>query len=246
MEGWDVASLAVMYTREQVGKMIDHTVLRPGATRDDILRACGEASERHFASVCVFPCWVGAASKALANSDVKICTVISFPFGADTATAKVYAIRNAIANGANELDMVMNLPRFKSGEYDAVKREIAEVVDAISSSSGLNDSRRVLLKIIIETGMLSDGEKEIASQIVRDGGADFVKTSTGTGSGGATCEDIRLIRRAIGPSTMGVKASGGIKTVEQAVSLLNAGANRIGTSAGVSIFDSYDPALGLA
>ncbi len=235
-----------MYSREQLAKMIDHTVLRPLATRDDIMRACDEAAQRHFASVCIFPCWVGTAAKALANSDVKVCTVISFPFGADTRTSKVHSIRNSIANGATEIDMVMNLSKFKSEEYEAVRQEIVDGVDAINATSGLHDSRRVLLKVIIETGVLNDAEKEIASRLVRDGGADFVKTSTGTGAGGATSDDIRLIRRALGPSTMGVKASGGIKTIEQAITLLNAGANRIGTSSGPAIYDSYDPAAGLA
>ncbi|MDR3707219.1 MAG: deoxyribose-phosphate aldolase [Capsulimonadaceae bacterium] len=235
-----------MYSREQFAKMIDHTILRPLATRDDILRACDEAAQRHFASVCIFPCWVGTAARALQESDVKVCTVISFPFGADTRSAKVFAIRNAIANGAKEVDMVMNLSKFKSGDFDGVSRDISESVDAITSTAGLHDSRRVLLKVIIETGVLSDSEKEVASRIVRDAGADFIKTSTGTGCGGAVADDIRLIRRAIGPTTMGVKASGGIKTVEQAVTLLNAGANRIGTSAGVTIFDSYDANAGLA
>lgn len=235
-----------MYSREQFAKMIDHTVLRPLATREDILRACDEAAQRHFASVCIFPCWVGTASRALDGSDVKVCTVISFPFGADTRSAKVFAIRNAIANGAKEVDMVMNLSKFKTGDYDGVSRDVSDAVEAINATSGLHDSRRVLLKVIIETGVLSEHEKEIASKIVRDCGADFIKTSTGTGSGGALADDIRLIRRAIGPSTMGIKASGGIKTVEQAVTLLNAGANRIGTSAGVSIFDAYDVDAGLA
>ena len=172
--------------------------------------------------------------------------MISFPFGADTRTAKVFAIRNAVANGAKEVDMVMNLSKFKSGDYDYVTKDMTDAVEAINATSGLHDSRRVLLKVIIELGVLTDPEKEIAARIVRDSGADFIKTSTGTGSGGAIPEDIRLIRRAIGPSTMGIKASGGIKTVEQAITLLNAGANRIGTSAGVSIFDSYVPEAGLA
>ena len=226
--------------------MIDHTILRPLATRDDVLRACEEAGQRHFASVCIFPCWVSTASRALDGSDVKVCTVISFPFGADTRSAKVYAIRNSIANGAKEIDMTMNLSRFKSGDYDGVARDISDAVEAINVISGLHDSRRVLLKVIIETGVLSDQEKEAAARIVRDAGADFIKTSTGTGPAGAAVDDIRLIRRSIGFSTVGIKASGGIKTVEQAVMLLNAGANRIGTSAGASIFDAYDTDAGLA
>jgi len=230
-----------MYTREQFGKMIDHTLLRPMAVRDDVLRLCSEAAERHFAAVCLFPCWVGTANRALADSDVKVCTVISFPFGADTRATKSFSIRNAIANGAREIDAVMNITKFKSGDFEGVKRDLDEMVDAINSSSGLGDSRRVLLKIIIETGMLTSPEKELASRMVRDAGADFIKTSTGMGSAGATAEDVRLIRRAIGPGVLGIKASGGIKTVEQALTLLNAGANRIGTSSGAALYDEYDP-----
>ncbi len=224
--------------------MIDHTLLRPNATRDDVMRVVEEAATRHFASVCLFPCWVGTASRALANTDVKVCSVISFPFGADSRAAKNFAIRNAIANGAKEIDAVMNISRFKSGDNEGTTRDMAEMVDAVrSAGSGgfTGESRRVLLKIIIETCYLSDAEKEAASRLVRDAGADFVKTSTGTGPSGATSEDIRLIRRAIGPSVVGIKASGGIRTVEQAVNLLDAGANRIGTSSGAAIYDSYKP-----
>jgi deoxyribose-phosphate aldolase len=170
-----------------------------------------------------------------------VCTVVSFPFGCDTRAAKCFGIRNAIANGAREVDAVMNLTKFKSGDYDGVKRDLHEMADAVNATSGFGDSRRVLLKIIIETGMLTQSEKEIASRLVRDCGADFIKTSTGMGPTGATAEDIRLIRRAIGPGVLGIKASGGIKTVEQALALLNAGANRIGTSAGAALYDEYNP-----
>jgi deoxyribose-phosphate aldolase len=230
-----------MYTKEQFAKTIDHTLLRPQATRDDILKLCDEAIERHFASVCIFPCWVGTASHAMHDADVKVCTVISFPFGADTRLGKAYAIKNAIANGAKEVDVVMNISRFKSGDLTGTARDIRESVDAAAIGAGIGSSMRVLLKVIIEAGLLSPSEIEAASKIARDSGADFVKTSTGVLAGGATVEHIRLIRRAVGPGVMGVKASGGIKTVEQAINLLNAGANRIGTSAGVSIFDSYNP-----
>jgi len=233
-----------VYTREQFAKMIDHTLLRPNATRDDLMRLTEEAVERHFASVCVFPCWVGTAARALADTDVKVCSVISFPFGADSRASKNFAIRNAIANGAKEIDAVMNISRFKSGDYEGTARDLAELVDAVRSagSGGLaGDSRRVLLKIIIETCYLTDPEKETASRMVRDCGADFVKTSTGTGPSGATAEDIRLIRRAIGPSVVGIKASGGIRTAAQALNLLDAGANRIGTSSGAAIYDAYNP-----
>ncbi len=212
-----------MYTKEQFGKTIDNTLLRPTSTRDEVLRLCEESAKRHFASVCILPCWVGAAARALAGSDVKVCTVVGFPFGATTRLSKVYETKNAIANGAQEIDAVMNLARFKSGDFDAVLEDLRGLVEATRPPSLAEDSRRVLLKVIIETCYLSDEEKDIASQLVRDAGADFVKTSTGTAGGGATTEDIRRIRRAVGPSSIGIKASGGIKTVETALQMLDAG-----------------------
>ncbi len=234
-----------MYSREQFAKMIDNTLLRPNATKDDIARLADESISRHMAAICIFPCWVGTAVRAVQGTDVKVCTVISFPFGADTRSAKNYAVRNAIANGAQEVDVVINISKLKSGDYDGVKQDLQEVMDGVRSASGgglrSEDSRKVLSKVIIETCYLTDEEKEIASKIGRDCGADFIKTSTGTGPSGATVEDIRLIRRAIGPGVLGIKASGGIRTVEQAIMLLNAGANRIGTSNGAAIFDAYTP-----
>ncbi len=231
-----------MYTKQQFAKMIDNTLLRPDSVKDDVLILCEESAKRHFASVCILPCWVGTASRSLNGSDVKVCTVIGFPFGATTRLTKVFEIKNAVANGAKEIDAVMNISKFKSGDHEAVAQDIREMVEATRSASGLGDeSRRVLLKIIIETCYLTDAEKEIASRIVRDAGADFVKTSTGTGPGGATTEDIRAIRRAVGPGTVGIKASGGIKTVQAALTMLDAGANRIGTSQGISFYDSYNP-----
>jgi deoxyribose-phosphate aldolase len=231
-----------MYSKQQFAKMIDNTLLRPDSTKDDVLILCEESAKRHFASVCIFPCWVGTASRALTGSDVKVCTVIGFPFGATTRLTKVFEIKNAVANGAKEIDAVMNISKFKSGDHEAVAQDIREMVEATRTAAGIGeDSRRVLLKIIIETCYLTEAEKEIASRIVRDAGADFVKTSTGTGSGGATAEDIRHIRRSIGPSTIGIKASGGIKTIQTALMMLDAGANRIGTSSGVALYDSYNP-----
>ena len=230
-----------MYTKEQFGKTIDNTLLRPTSTRDEILRLCDESAKRHLASVCILPCWVGAAARALAGSDVKVCTVVGFPFGATTRLSKVYETKNAIANGAQEIDAVMNLARFKSGEFDAVLEDLRGLVEATGGPSRREDSHSVLLKVIIETCYLSDEEKDVASLLVRDSGADFVKTSTGTAGGGATAEDIRRIRRAVGPSALGIKASGGIKTIETALQMLDAGANRIGTSSGVALYDAYRP-----
>ncbi len=230
-----------MYTKEQFAKTIDNTLLRPTATREETLRLCDESAKRHFASVCVLPCWVGAAAKALEGSDVKVCTVVGFPFGATTRLSKVYETKNAIANGAHEVDAVLNLARFKSGEFDAVMEDLRGLVAATQSSSLTDDSRRVLLKVIIETCFLSDDEIDVASRMVRDSGADFVKTSTGTAGGGATAEHIRRIRRAVGSCAVGIKASGGIKTVEIALQMLDAGANRIGTSSGSALYDAYEP-----
>ena len=228
-----------MYTREQFAKTIDNTLLRPTSTRDEVLRLCEESARRHFASVCVLPCWVGAAAHALAGSDVKVCTVVGFPFGAATKMSKAYETRNAIANGAQEIDAVLNLARFKSGELEAVGEDLRGLTEACRAPG--RGEEGVLLKVIIETCYLTDDEKDTASRLVRDAGADFVKTSTGTAGGGATPEDIRRIRRAVGTSPIGIKASGGIKTVETALQMLDAGANRIGTSSGGALYDAYDP-----
>jgi deoxyribose-phosphate aldolase len=187
---------------------------------------------------------VATCARLLNGSDVKVAAVVSFPFGADTRSTKTYAIKNAVANGAREIDVVMNLSRFKSGDYDGTARDMSDMVDAVRGAGGARapgDGHRVLLKIIIETCYLTDPEKTIAARLVRDAGADFVKTSTGTGPAGATAEDIRLIRRSVGPGVLGIKAAGGIRTMEHALLLLDAGANRIGTSNGVSLYESYCP-----
>ena len=198
-----------------------------------MLRLCEESAARHFASVCILPCWVGAAAHALSGTDVKVCTVAAFPLGASTKLSKVYEAKNAVANGAQEIDVVMNLGRFKSGDYAAVREDLRGVADAVRGAA--------LLKVIIETCYLSAEEIDIASKIVEDAGADFVKTSTGTAGGGATADNIRRIRRAVGASPIGIKASGGIKTVETALQMLDAGANRIGTSSGAALYDAYLP-----
>ncbi len=230
-----------MYTKEQFAKTIDNTLLRPTSTRDEMLRLCEESARRHFASVCILPCWVGAAARVLDGSDVKVCTVVAFPFGTATRLSKVYETKNAIANGAQEVDAVLNLSRFKSGDFDAVMEDLRGVVDACRAHGWADGAGGVLLKVIIETCYLSDEEIDLASRMVRDSGADFVKTSTGTAGGGATAEHIRRIRRAVGASPIGIKASGGIKTVETALEMLDAGANRLGTSSGIALFDAYRP-----
>jgi len=234
-----------MYTKEQFAKMLDYTLLRPQATRQDVIRYCEEAKRLHFATVCVFPYWIPLVSKQLAGSDVKTCTVVGYPFGANTLPTKLFEARNAITNGATELDVVMNISALKSGDVLAVEREITDLVGSMQMQGMTADAKRTLIKIIIETGYLTEQEKITACEIARDAGADFIKTSTGTAPSGATVDDIRLIRNVVG-SAMGVKAAGGIRTVDQAVEMLNAGANRIGTSSAVQIAELYDPEAYLA
>ncbi len=229
-----------MYTNEQFAKMMDATNLKPTATQDDIDRLCEEAVDYHFASVCVFPHWVPVVKKALSGSDVKTCTVIGFPFGANTTAAKIYESKNAIAGGAKELDIVINISALKSGDTDFVKNEITELVETANISGMTSDTKGPITKFIIECFYLTDDEKKLVTDMICEAGGDFVKTSTGYAPGGATVEDIRLIRGVCGPN-IGVKAAGGIRNAEQAVEMLNAGANRIGTSGAGAICDMYDP-----
>jgi len=234
-----------MYSKEQFAKMLDYTLLRPQATRQDVVRYCEEAKKHHFASVCVFPFWVPLVARQLAGSDVKTCTVIGYPFGANGRTVKLFEARYAITNGASELDIVMNISALKSGEMGIVERELSEILGSAHMQGMTADAKRTLIKIIIETAYLTDREKILASEIIRDSGADFIQTSTGTAPTGATVEDIRLIRNTVGPG-VGVKAAGGIRDVEQALAMLNAGANRIGASNAVGIAEVYDPEIFLA
>ncbi|MFD2369727.1 deoxyribose-phosphate aldolase [Brevibacillus sp. GCM10020057] len=208
-----------------INKYIDHTLLKPEATADMIDKLCAEAKEHDFASVCVNPYWVKRSAQLLAGTDVKVCTVIGFPLGANTPEVKAAETRDAIANGATEVDMVLNIGALKSGDLETVKRDVAAVKEAAGS---------VLLKVILETGLLTDEEKEIACKLCVEAGADYVKTSTGFGPGGATVEDIALMRKTVGPD-IGVKASGGVRDAEAAAAMISAGATRIGTSSGVSI-----------
>ena len=218
----------------EFAKTVDHTLLKPDATEEDIRRLCREAATHHFATVCVPPCYVRLAAKELRGTDVKVATVVSFPFGADKTTVKAAAVREAIISGAFELDVVMNISKFLSGEFAYVAEELASLngeVSAVAMNNGLNDA---VLKIIIETAYLSAKMKRLAVQVVAASGADFVKTSTGFGPGGATTEDIALLREEA-PERLAVKASGGIRTLEDALALLNAGASRIGVSNSVAI-----------
>ena len=210
----------------EVASLIDHTLLKPDATRDQVDKLCDEAARHAFKSVCVNPTWVGHAARRLTGTGVEICTVIGFPLGATMPDAKAHEARRAQDDGATELDMVLNVGRLKSGDDAAVRDDIAAVVGAARPG--------VLVKVILETCLLTDEEKVRACRLSREAGAHFVKTSTGFSSGGATAHDIALMRRTVG-SGLGVKASGGVRTRDDVMEMVKAGATRIGASAGVAI-----------
>lgn len=211
----------------EVARYIDHTLLKPEANRDEILKVCEEGVRFGFASVCINPIWVRDAACALRGSGVKVCTVIGFPLGANEPDTKAYEARRAIFDGASELDMVINIGALKSGDHDLVSRDIRGVVQ-VAHEVGY------ICKVIIETALLTDDEKVSACLIAKEAGADFVKTSTGFSKGGATAADVALMRRAVG-GQMGVKASGGVRDLKQAQEMIHAGATRIGASVGVKI-----------
>jgi deoxyribose-phosphate aldolase len=210
-----------------VAGMIDHTLLKPDATRGDIETLCREAAEYKFASVCVNPTWVSTCARLLAGTSVKVCTVIGFPLGATTADTKHFEARRAIFDGARELDMVINVGALKSGDLQIVERDIEAVTRPCREVGAVS-------KVIIETALLTDDEKVTACTLSKAAGADFVKTSTGFASGGATAGDVALMRRVVG-AEMGVKASGGVRDLEGLKAMVAAGATRIGASAGVRI-----------
>ncbi|WP_244527481.1 deoxyribose-phosphate aldolase [Lihuaxuella thermophila] len=210
---------------KQIAAMIDHTLLKPEATREQIAVLCEEAKRHGFASVCVNPYWVKEAAAHLAGTDVKVCTVVGFPLGATTKEVKVFETRDAIQNGATEIDMVMNIGALKSGDLQTVQEDIQAVVEA---AQGLT------VKVILETGLLTDEEIVQACEQAKRAGARFVKTSTGFGRGGATVEAVELMRKTVGPE-LGVKASGGIRDLKTAQQMIEAGADRIGASASVAI-----------
>lgn len=209
-----------------IASMIDHTLLKPESTKDQVEVLCQEAKEFTFASVCVNPTWVQYSSELLKGTEVKVCTVIGFPLGASTPETKAFETKDAIEKGATEVDMVINIGALKSGDFELVKRDIEAVVAA---SKG-----KALCKVIIETCLLTEEEKVKACQLSVEAGADFVKTSTGFSTGGATVEDIALMRKTVGPD-IGVKASGGVRSVEDAQAMIEAGATRLGASSGVKI-----------
>ncbi|MFQ5797790.1 MAG: deoxyribose-phosphate aldolase [Bacteroidota bacterium] len=213
--------------KTDLAKLIDHTLLKPETTKQQIEQLCAEAKKYGFASVCVNPCYVSLCARLLKDTRVKVCTVIGFPLGATTTAAKVLEAEDAIRDGAQELDMVINVGMLKSGEHEYVEDDIFSVVSTARRSG-------VLTKVILETVLLTDVEKVKACLLVKRAGADFVKTSTGFSKGGATVGDVILMRRVVG-SAMGVKAAGGVRSREEALTMVASGADRIGASASVKI-----------
>ena len=219
----------------EIAALIDHTLLKPQATAADIRRLCQEARRYGFAAVCVNPYWVALAAEELAGSPVRVASVAGFPLGANSTAVKVAESEAAIAAGAHEIDMVLNIGELCAGSLDAVRTDIAAVVAAAHA-------RGALVKVILETALLNDQQKTAACELSKLAGADFVKTSTGFSTHGATVHDVALMRRVVGPA-MGVKASGGIRTLEDLEAMRTAGATRIGTSSGVQIVEAVQPAL---
>jgi len=221
------STLGVIPGNMDLAKTIDHTLLKPDATQDQIAQLCFEARKYGFASVCVNPTWVELCAKLLQGSPVKVCSVIGFPLGATMPEVKAFETQEALDHGATEIDMVINIGALKARDLDLVAKDIRGVVQTAHACGAL-------VKVIIEAVLLTDEEKTIASLLAKEAGADFVKTSTGFASGGATVHDVELMRKAVGPE-MGVKAAGGVRTYEDAEKMIRAGATRIGASAGVKI-----------
>nr|WP_296154833.1 deoxyribose-phosphate aldolase [uncultured Peptoniphilus sp.] len=204
----------------KLNKTIDHTILQADATKDLVIKTIDEAEKFDTASICLEPCWVELAAERLKESDVKVCTVIGFPLGATTSATKAFEAKEAVENGADEVDMVLNIGALKSGDEVMVLKDMKAVREAVPSA---------VVKVILETCLLTDEEKKAACRLAKEAGLDFVKTSTGFSTGGATVEDVKLMSEAVG-ETMGVKASGGIRTKEAAEAMIEAGATRIGAS----------------
>jgi deoxyribose-phosphate aldolase len=212
---------------ENIASMIDHTLLRPEATEAQVVQLCDEAKKYRFASVCVNPTYVKLCAQRLSGSLVRVCTVVGFPLGASLSEVKAYETQQALKHGATEIDMVINVGALKSQRHELVRHDISSVV-RVAHEAG------ALVKVIIEAALLTDEEKIMACQLARQAGADYVKTSTGFGPGGATVDDVALMRRVIGPA-MGIKAAGGIRTLADVQKMIEAGATRIGASASVKI-----------
>lgn len=223
---------------EELAKTIDHTLLKADTTTPDVERLCREARKYHFAAVCVFPHFVPLAADLLRTADVKVCSVISFPYGADSLRGKVVAAEEAVSSGADEIDVVINIPAFLSGDFGHVRNELASVVRAVRLRAINSGRGQVVVKAIIETCYLTIKMKKLACRICEQAGVDFVKTSTGCGPKGATVQDVELLRDCL-DEHIGVKASGGIRTFRDVELMINAGAVRVGTSAGVAIMKDF-------
>lgn len=217
--------------KKDLARMIDHTILKAEATEVEVEKLCTEALEYNFASVCVNPSMVEKAAKILKGSEVKVCTVIGFPLGATTTEVKAFETEDTIKKGATEVDMVINVGKLKEGNLEYVKKDIEAVVNAAKG--------KALTKVIIETCLLTDEEKVTACKLSKEAGADFVKTSTGFSTGGATASDIKLMRKTVGPD-LGVKASGGVRTNADALAMIENGATRIGASASIAICEGTE------
>ena len=224
------------YSAQSIAQLIDHTLLRPEAMHEDIRQLCREARENNFATVCVNGYWVPLAVSQLVGSEVKVCAVIGFPLGAMSTEAKAAETEDALRAGAQEIDMVQNVGLLRGGEEEEVQEEIA-LIAAVCHRAG------AILKVILENSLLTDDQKATACSLAKEAGANFVKTSTGFGASGATAQDVALMRRTVGPA-MGVKASGGIRTLDDLLKMLDAGATRIGASAGLKILESARATLG--
>jgi len=218
--------------KEIIAKYIDHTLLKQTVSIDEIKNLCIEANEFNFASVCILPYYIPYAKEYINNKNVKICTVIGFPLGANTKESKIYETKNAISIGANEIDMVVNLPAFFNNDYNYVENEIKEIKKICKDNN-------VILKVIVETCLLNYEQKVLISKIVSNSNSDFIKTSTGFSTYGATIEDVKILKENVSPN-VGVKASGGIKTLKSLIEMLEAGATRIGTSSAINILKEIE------
>lgn len=215
-----------------LASLIDHTLLKPESAQEDIIRLCAEAKHHLFASVCIHPYWVQLAADELASSHVRVCTVVGFPLGANLTRVKIAEAEAALSQGALELDMVINLGALRSRDYHGVYREMADLAEVVHASGAI-------LKTILETSLLTEEEKTTAARLAKEANADFVKTSTGFSAGGATVQDVALLRKTVG-ETLGVKASGGVRTLDAVRQMVAAGATRIGTSSGVAILQELN------
>jgi deoxyribose-phosphate aldolase len=225
-------------TREQLAKTIDQTLLSPTATLQAIHGLCVTAKRNHFAAVCINPSYIPIAKKVLSGSDVKICSVVGYPLGANSIETKVFEARDNVKKGADELDVVVNIGMIKSGNYSYIEKEIGIIISVIRREQMAEYNKHINVKIVIENGSLTKEEVKKVCKIVEESGADFIKTSTGFGVRGVELDDVRLIREVV-TRNIGVKAAGGIKTFKDAQALIDAGATRIGTSSGINIIEEY-------